>query len=85
MVYLSETHNGKTRMKERNDSGRYSEKYPDDLFIEKVSEMDMPTSPDVARAVGCHRNQAYRRLSELEDRGKLESKIVGRSRVWWIA
>lgn len=65
-------------------SGRFSEKFTDDEFINAVREADLPTTSEVAEAVGCKYRTAYGRLGDLEENGRLASRKVGNSLVWLV-
>ena len=56
--------------------------YSDDDFLDAVRGADLPTTGDVADAVGCSRQTAHKRLRALEDDGQLDSKKVGSALVW---
>lgn len=71
------------RNPERDENtGRFSDHYPDEDFLAAVREADLPTTTEVADAVSCNRRTAYVRLQELEDRGVVESRKIGRTLVW---
>jgi hypothetical protein len=59
--------------------------YSDSQFLDAVRSHDMPTTPQVARAVGCTQQGAYYRLMKLCDEGRVTSRKVGNSRVWSIS
>lgn len=67
----------------RDDHGRLGgNAYPDVDFLDAIREQDTPTTGDVAEGVGCSRTTAHKRLTTLEDDGKVESKEVGAALVW---
>jgi len=68
---------------DRDDEGKYKEKYSSDQFLNAVSNLNVASTQNVADKVGCSYDLAYRRLSELEDSGKLSYENVGRSFVWY--
>jgi len=72
--------------RERTADGQFtdSEMYPDEAFRDVVAKLDLPTTGDVARAVGCERTTAYDRLKRLENDRVLESRRVGNALVWSI-
>lgn len=76
--------NGMSR--ERGDGGRYTETVTssDVLAVFEAVEGPVVTSGDVAEHVGCSSETARRKLTALEDQGRLASrKTVGRV-VWWV-
>lgn len=65
------------------ESGKYTDAYSDKEFIEAIEvEGGLAGTGEIATAVGCSHRQALNRLNELEERGKVTSKDVGRSLVW---
>jgi hypothetical protein len=64
------------------DSGQFTPTFTDEEFLDAVEDGDLPTTNDVADAVGCQYRTAYARLGELEDEGKIASRTVGNSLVW---
>lgn len=70
---------------DRNDeTGQYTEEYPDESFLEAVSELDPATTSRVAEMVGCSYDLAYRRLQDLNENEALTRIRVGGSFVWKI-
>jgi len=64
------------------ETGRFSDHYPDEEFLTAIHECDLPTTTEVADGVGCNRRTAYVRLTELEDREDVTSRKVGTALVW---
>ena len=77
---------GESRPKRgRDDKGRLAgPSFGDQEFTDAVSRLDLPTTGDVARDVGCSRSTAYDRLSELQADGAIDSRQVGNALVWTI-
>jgi len=67
------------------DSGQFTPAFTDEEFLSAVGGHDLPTTSDVADAVGCKYRTAYARLGELEDEGTVTSRKVGNSLVWMLA
>lgn len=67
------------------DSGQFTPAFTDEEFLAAVEDADLPTTNEVADAVGCQYRTAYARLSELEDDGAIGSRTVGNSLVWMPA
>ena len=66
-----------------NDSGQYTETYPTDEFLGAIDGVDgVAGTQDVADAVGCSYETAYKKLRSLEDAGAVESEKVANARVW---
>ena len=61
------------------DSGKLSQQYSDDDFLEAVTEHEPASTREVAEAVGCSRRNADVRLRRLEEAEEVRSKIVGNS------
>jgi len=72
--------------KDRDEgSGKYTMTYTDGDFLRAVEEAGPQVGTQaVADEVGCTRDTAYRRLCELEDESKLESRKVGMARLWSV-
>lgn len=67
-----------------DDGGRDVE-YPRSAFIEAIeAESGLASTTDVADHVGCSYELAYKRLQELADEGKVESKRIGNSHAWTV-
>lgn len=64
------------------DTGQFSEKYPLELFLTAVNELDTATTSKVAEKVSCSYDLAYRRLHDLEKEGDLTKQDIGGSFVW---
>lgn len=71
--------------RERDDAGRYTESVSTAAVLGVFDAIDGPvvTSADVADALGCSRETARRRLSDLEDTGHLASRRTAGRVVWW--
>lgn len=67
-----------------DDTGRFRQEFADEDFLTAVREGDLPTTREVADAVGCKYRTAYARLSRLEDTGHVASRTVGNSLVWRV-
>ena len=66
---------------ERDDeTGKYREKYPEEDFLEAVTEPS--GTQNVADAVGCSYDHAYKTLRRLEEEGRVSSERVGNARLW---
>lgn len=66
------------------ETQRFEASYDEAAFLAAIRDLDMPTTPDVAREVGCDRNTAYYRLNRLEDADRIESQEVGGALVWSV-
>jgi hypothetical protein len=67
------------------DSGRFAEKRTDGEFVSAVRALDMPATNEVAEYVDCPYRTAYGRLTRLESTGRLTSRNIGNSLVWFVA
>lgn len=70
--------------RERNNRGRYTAEYDEELFLDAVREHAPATTTEVANTVGCARQNADYRLRRLENEGAVRSKKVGPSLVWML-
>jgi len=66
------------------DSGQFTPTFADEEFVAAIESHDLPTTNEVADAVGCKYRTAYARLGELEDEGTVTSRKVGNSLVWML-
>jgi hypothetical protein len=66
------------------DTGRFTPEFADADFLDAVGDRELPTTSDIADAVGCKYRTAYERLNRLEDEGAVASKKVGNSLVWML-
>jgi hypothetical protein len=64
------------------DSGQFTEEYPEQKFLQAVEELDSAGTSDIAEYVGCDRRTAYLKLTSLEQDGKLESDKIGNALLW---
>jgi predicted ArsR family transcriptional regulator len=59
----------------------------DERFLQVLSDSTLPvfSTTEVAEAVGFSTNKgAYNRLLDLQKRGLVASKMIGRTRAWWL-
>lgn len=67
------------------DTGRYSEEYPPADFVDAIQADGGATgTQDVADAVGCSYETAYKKLHELADGGTINRRKVGNVNLWEI-
>ena len=64
------------------DTGKITRQYSDEQFINVVKDSSPASTSEVAEGVGCSSDNAYRRLKELEEAGKVNSKMAGNSLIW---
>ena len=71
----------------RNDtSGQFVEKYPRGAFLRAITEAQpVAGTGEVADAVGCKHDTAYKRLHRLLDEGTIEKRKVGNMLLWSLA
>ena len=68
---------------DRDEStGQFSEEYSDEAFLQAVSEVEPASTSNVAMAVGCSYDLAYRRLNALAEQGDIKKQEIGGSFVW---
>jgi hypothetical protein len=66
-----------------DQNGKYTETYPTGEFLGAIDDVDgVAGTQDVADAVGCSYETAYKKLRSLEDAGAVESEKVANARVW---
>lgn len=67
-------------------SGQYAEAYPEAAFIDAIREAGgMAGTQEVANAVGCVYDTAYKKLRKLEENEKVSSRKVANARLWMPA
>ena len=67
------------------ETGRYLETYPLDVFIEALdSRGGSASTQEIADMVGCAYRTAYARLRELEDEDRVSSRKIGNALLWRI-
>ena len=73
-------------MGERDDkTGQYTDEYPEEEFLDAIRSADqMLGTGEIADAVGCAHDTAYKRLQKLEEEDVLGSQKVGNTIVWFI-
>lgn len=64
------------------ESGKFTEQYSEDAFLEAVDRIEDATTSEIAEEVGCSYDLAYRRLTTFADEQKLQRKQIGSSFVW---
>ncbi len=63
-------------------SGKFTEEYPPQEFLEALTELGPSGTTDISDYVGCDRRTAYLKLKSLEEEGEVSSKKVGNSLLW---
>lgn len=64
------------------ESGKFTQKYSREAFLQAVSTLDNATTARVADEVGCSYDLAYRRLNGLEENGEVTRTKIGSSFIW---
>ena len=64
------------------ESGKFTEKYSREAFLQAVDKLDNATTARVADDVGCSYDLAYRRLKQLEEDGEVSQTKIGSSFIW---
>lgn len=64
-------------------SGRFTPEYSDDEFVQAVKQLESCSTSDVAEYLGCSSNLAYRRLTELDNDGRISSENVAGNYRWF--
>lgn len=70
--------------KQDEETGKITQQYSDEKFIEVVKDSSPASTSEVAEGVGCSSDNAYRRLKSLEEAGKIQSKMAGNSLIWFL-
>jgi len=64
------------------ESGKFTEEYPLQEFIEALDELGPSWTTDISDYMGCDRRTAYLKLKSLEEEGEVSSTKVGNSLFW---
>lgn len=64
------------------ESGKFTERYPREAFLDAVENIENATTAKIAEEVGCSYDLAYRRLNTLTDDGDVKRTEIGSSFVW---
>ncbi|WP_323677580.1 transcriptional regulator [Halorubellus sp. PRR65] len=64
------------------NTGQYNEQYPRKAFLTAITTTDPPTTSNIADAVGCSYDLAYRRLTNLADTDHVTNTDVGGTYLW---
>lgn len=71
--------------KRDEESGKYTEEYPLEEFIEALEELGQAGTTDISEYVGCDRRTAYLKLQSLEEDDEIESTKIGSALLWKLA
>jgi hypothetical protein len=69
----------------RDEGGRFQPTNSDREYLEVVAAREPAGTSEIADTIGVTRQNADRRLRQLEDEGKLTSKKIGSSLAWFLA
>jgi len=67
---------------DRDDRGYFQAEHDDGEYLAAVTEHEPAGTAEIAEAVGVTRQNADKRLRQLQDEGKVRSKKIGTSLVW---
>jgi predicted ArsR family transcriptional regulator len=72
--------------RKRGASGEFAEAVTldDVLGVFATVEGPIATSGDVADALDCTTQTARRKLNQLREKGAIDSRVAGRTTVWWL-
>jgi hypothetical protein len=74
-----------THDKHDETTGKFAAEYSAEDFVDAVTALDLPTTSDVADAVGCAHRTALHHLNRLEEEeGRLDSRMAGRAKLWYV-
>lgn len=66
-------------------TGRYVAEYPVEEFVAAIRELGRDASTKaIADEVGCQYDTAYKKLTRLEDAGRVESRKIASARLWEV-
>lgn len=64
------------------ESGRFTEEYPEEEFIQALEELGSAGTTDISNYISCDRRTAYLKLQSLEEEDKVTSQKVGNALLW---
>jgi hypothetical protein len=64
------------------ESGKFTEKYPEEKFIDALDELGPAGTTDISEFVDCDRRTAYLKLRSLREEGRVSSQKVGNALLW---
>ena len=68
-----------------DDTGQFTEEYPPDDFVAAIEADGGATgTKDVADAVGCSYELAYKKLRQMADDGTIDRRKVGNVNLWVV-
>lgn len=68
-----------------DEDGQFTPTYTPEDFVEALETLDLPTTADVADDVGCAHRTALHHLNQLEEEGRVDSRMAGRAKLWTLA
>jgi len=68
-----------------DESGKFTPTYTPEDFLDAVGELELPTTAEIADAVGCAHRTALHHLNELEEENHVRSRSAGRAKLWMLA
>lgn len=67
-----------------SETGRYTPDFTDDELLEAVKANEPAGTTELADIFNCSQQAAYKRLTQLEEDGSINSKLVGGTKVWML-
>jgi len=71
--------------KDRDEGGKFTEVVSDDEFIAFLQKTEGASTAEVADHFEYERPTAYRRLKNLEEEERVESREIGNSLLWTVS
>lgn len=67
------------------ETGQFTEEYPPEAFVKAIQDAGGAAgTQEIADAVGCSYETAYKKLRGLEDADELTHQKVGNARLWEV-
>jgi predicted ArsR family transcriptional regulator len=66
------------------ETGQYTPDFTDDELLQALEEREPAGTVELADVFNCSQPGAYQRLTQLEEKGLIESKLVGGTKVWML-
>lgn len=72
--------------KRDEDTGRFTDEYPPEELLAAIRDIgSRVATSEIADRIGSTRQAAHAKLQKMEERGQVESQMVGGNRMWSIA
>lgn len=64
------------------DTGQYTPRFTDEQLLRFIEDNEPVGTGSVADEFECSQPAAYKRLTQVEEKGDVKSQMIGGSRIW---